>query len=147
MWDPEHFPGADHVPWQLLIRARFVYELDAVIASHVVHALGQVLPAKAVAEFAHLATRVVAASPHDKVGQESAFAALSAYADFDDWCGTKWPRWPFPWPGPRRFDDLVDPIAITTLAHAKEVVSAAGSPELQKGLDSALDELAGSLGR
>ena len=22
MWDPEHFPGADNVPWQLLIRAR-----------------------------------------------------------------------------------------------------------------------------
>ena len=81
------------------------------------------------------------------MGRETAFAALSAYADFDDWCGTTWPRWPFPWPGPRRFEELVDPIAITTIAHAKEFIAAAGSPEFQKGVVPALDELAGSFGR
>ena len=144
MWTPEDFPGADHVPWQLLIRARFVYELDAVVASHVVHALAQVLPAKAVAEFAHVATRAAASAPQEKVGQETAFAALSAYADFDDWCGTKWPRWPFPFPGPRHLDDVIDPLAVATLERARAFVAAAGSPELQKGLGAALDELAGS---
>ena len=35
MWDPEGFPGADTVPWPLLIRARYQFELDAVIAGGV----------------------------------------------------------------------------------------------------------------
>jgi hypothetical protein len=29
MWDVDRFPGAEHVPWQLLIRARYAHELDA----------------------------------------------------------------------------------------------------------------------
>jgi len=43
MWDPEHVPGVDHVPWQLLIRARFAHELDAVLASVVVERFGAVV--------------------------------------------------------------------------------------------------------
>ena len=42
MWDPENFPGADHVPWQLLIRARFAYEIDAALASVIVSRIGAV---------------------------------------------------------------------------------------------------------
>ena len=43
MWTQDDFPGADHVPWQLLIRARFVHEIDAVIASRVVTRLAPAL--------------------------------------------------------------------------------------------------------
>jgi hypothetical protein len=143
MWTPEDFPGADHVPWQLLIRARFVYQIDAIIASQVVRALAEVLPAKAAVELSHAAARVVADVPRDKAAPETTARALAAYDDFWDWCGTKWPRWPFP---PRRFEDFFDPFAIVTIEKAREFIGA-GSPELQKGLGAALDEVAGSLGR
>ncbi|MFT4284135.1 MAG: hypothetical protein QM598_04810 [Protaetiibacter sp.] len=144
MWTPDDFPGADHVPWQLLIRARFVFELDALVASRVTHALAAVLPAKASGQLGRLATHAVAGSPRDELGAETVVRALAAYADFDDWCGTKWPRWPFPFPGPRHLDDVIDPLAVATLERARAFVAAAGSPELQKGLGAALDEVAGS---
>lgn len=143
MWTPEDFPGADKVPWQLLIRARFVYQIDAVIASQVVRALAEVLPSKAAVELSHAAARAVASAPRDKAAPESGVRALAAFDDFWDWCGTKWPRWPFP---PRRFEELFDPIAFITIDKAREFL-AAGSPELQKGLGAALDELTGSFGR
>ncbi|MCS0500430.1 hypothetical protein [Protaetiibacter mangrovi] len=146
MWTPDDFPGADHVPWQLLIRARFVREIDAVVASQVVRALGAVIPAKAAVELSHAATRAVAAAPEERIGAEGSVRAMSAYADFDDWCGTRWPHWPFPVP-PRRIDELVDPIAVAVLGRARDFVAAAGSPELQKGLGSALEELSDTLGR
>lgn len=28
----------------------------------------------------------------------------------DDWCGTRWPRWPFPWPKPPRLAERPDSI-------------------------------------
>ncbi|QEO10587.1 hypothetical protein [Protaetiibacter larvae] len=146
MWDPEHFPGADNVPWQLLIRARFAFEIDAVIASQIVHALAEVLPTKAVVQLSRAATQAVAAGSRAKVAPETTLGALSAAADFDDWCGTTWPRWPFPWPGPRRFEDLVDPIAVLTIDQARTFLGAA-SPEFQKGFGAALDDIAGGFAR
>lgn len=144
MWDPEHFPGADHVPWQLLIRARFAFEIDAVIASHVVRALSGVLPAKEVAGLSRLATRIVAAGPRDEVTGEATVVALRGLAEFDEECGTKWPRWPFPWPGPwpgpRFEEDLVDPIAVVVLDAARDFIRA-GSPEFQKEFGASLDGL------
>ncbi|AYF98584.1 hypothetical protein [Protaetiibacter intestinalis] len=142
MWDPEHFPGADNVPWQLLIRARFTHQLDAVIASQVVRVLATVLPAKSAVALSHAATAAVASVPREKAGAEGTVRALSAYDDFWDWCGTKWPR-PFP---PRRFEDFSDPFVVLAIEKAREFVGA-GSPELQKGLGAALDEVAGGFAR
>lgn len=156
MWTPDDFPGADHVPWQLLIRARYVFELDAVIASRVVRALAEVLPATAAAELSRAATRALTAVPRTPVKAATTTRALTAFADFDDWCGTKWPRWPWPWPGPRWFDprelitdgrltvEFADPIAIATLGRARAFVDAAGSPEFSKEFGAALDQAAGS---
>lgn len=156
MWDIDNFPGADKVPWQLLIRARFAYEIDAVVASRVVHTLAGVLPRAAAVEFARAATRSVSAASREPVERETAARALIALADFDDWCGTVWPRWPWPWPpvpGPwpdprgidiERFGEILDPIVVIAFDRARELVDAVGSPELQKGFSAALDEASAS---
>jgi hypothetical protein len=140
MWDIDNFPGADHVPWQLLIRARLVREIDAVIASTVVRSVAQVASGKVT----HTVTRAAQAGL-DEGNREQAssgqrLAAFDAVLDFDDWCGTR-PR-PWPWPGPRpHFEDLSDPIAEVVLGQALELVQRAGSEQLQKSLGSALAEL------
>jgi|GEM_PF-844498 len=165
MWDIDHFPGADKVPWQLLIRARFAYEIDAVVASQVVNTLTAVLPRKAAVQFARNATLAVSGGSREPVEQDTSARALIAFADYDDWCGTMWPRWPrwpfpypfpfpfpFPWPGPypdpRELDEsfVLDPITVLTIDRARAFVEAAGSPEFQKGFGAALDELSATLG-
>jgi len=152
MWDPEHFPGADNVPWELLIRARFVRELDAIVASRITRALTEVLPAKTVARFAQTATQAVAAAPREELDGETTKRAFTAFVDFDDWCGTGRPKWPLPWPRPN-WDELlrevirhefVDPLAVATIDRAQLFLEGAGSPDLQKQLGAALDDLAGS---
>jgi hypothetical protein len=140
MWDIDNFPGADHVPWQLLIRARLVREIDAVIASTVVHSLAGVASSK----MTHAVTRAAQVGLDEgnleRATAEQRVAAFDAVLDFDDWCGTR-PR-PWPWPGPRpHFEDLSDPITEVVVAQALELVSRAGSEQLQKSLGSALSEL------
>jgi hypothetical protein len=145
MWDPENFPGADNVPWQLLIRARFAHEIDAVLASVVAARVGAVAPVQ-------VAARVVEAALHargadiEKVTAATKVRALSAAADFDDWwCGTPWPRhWP---PKPHGiFDDLGDPIAPLVIEQALAMVRAGGSEALQKTLGEVLAEAGGLRG-
>jgi hypothetical protein len=139
MWDIDHFPGADHVPWQLLIRARLVHELDAAVASTIV---GQV-SAVASTKVAHAVMRAAydggANGNREEASGEQRLAAFDAVLDFDDWCGTPWPH---RWPGPRpHLDDLSDPITEVVLGKALELVRRAGSEELQKTLGSTLAEL------
>jgi hypothetical protein len=139
MWDIDNFPGADHVPWQLLIRARLVREIDAVIASTVVRTLAEVASSKVT----HAATRAAQAAlgegNREQATPEQRVAAFDAVLDFDDWCGTPWPH---RWPGPRpHFEDLSDPIAEVVVGQALELVRRAGSEQLQKSLGSALAEL------
>jgi hypothetical protein len=144
MWDPEHFPGADHVPWQLLIRARYQFEVDAVVASVIVRNITALGTANIADEVAVAATKAVAASREangrkkvTKVG-----AAMSIVGEFDDWCGTRWPR-PWPWPGPGpRFEGL-DPLVIVLADRAIGVLDAVGSPQLQEGLKDTLGNIAG----
>lgn len=140
MWDPEHFPGADNVPWPLLIRARYQFELDAVVASTIVRnitALGSESLAKKVSL---AATKAVAAS-RESNGQDKANRSdslMSVLADFDDWCGTGWPRWP--WPRPKSFD--LDPLVIVLAHHAIGVLRELGSDQLQQGLGEVLNDIA-----
>ena len=145
MWDPENFPGADHVPWQLLIRARFAHELDAVLASVVVARVGAVSSVEITRKVAEVATQAITAD-REKATATSKMRALSAAADFDDWwCGTPWPRhWP---PKPHGvFDDLSDPIAELVIDQALTMVRAGGSEGLQKSLGEVLAEVGGLRG-
>ena len=140
MWDPDNFPGADNVPWQLLIRARYAHELHAVLASVVVARVGAVASVGITRQVAAVAQDAVTAD-REKVTAATKVRALSAAADFDDWwCGTPWPRrWP---PKPHGvFDDLSDPIAGLVIEQALTMVRAGGSEGLQKALGEVLVEV------
>ena len=145
MWDPDSFPGADEVPWQLLVRARYAYEIDALVESVVVHQLGRVASVKVVEEVAASAGDALAASPRDEVGSERRIAALGAVADFDELCP---PNWPFHWP-PRPhhgLDDLSDPVTTLVASRAVDLVRAAGSDALSKTLGETLLQVGGGVG-
>ena len=145
MWDPDNFPGADNVPWQLLIRARFAHEIDAILASVVVARVGAVASVDITRQVAAVAQGVIAAE-REKATAATKVRALSAAAEFDDWwCGTPWPRhWP---PKPHGvFDDFSDPIAGLVIEQALTMVRAGGSPALQKSLGDVLAEVGGLRG-
>jgi hypothetical protein len=140
MWDPDNFPGASNVPWQLLIRARLVHEIDAVLASTIVTHLGAVASTKTAHIVAIAAQEGVAGANREAAAPEQRVAAFDAALEWDDWCGTPWPhRWP---PRPRGFDDLSDPVTELVIVKALELVRRGGSEELQKTLGSALADLA-----
>jgi hypothetical protein len=134
MWTAEDFPGADNVPWQLLIRARYAHELDAVVASVVLSRLEHVVSDKVLGRLAGAAQ--VRAGETEKVHAETVLTVLRATDDFDDWCGTAWRRPPFP--RPRWRGELDDPIAGLVLDRALELVTTAGSPALQETLGAEL---------
>jgi hypothetical protein len=144
MWDPDNFPGADNVPWQLLIRARFVHELDAVLASVVVSRIGALASYDVTRRVADVAAGAISAE-RVKVTANGKLRAITAAWEFDDWCGTSWPR---PWP-PRKhpsFDDLGDPLSGLVIEQALEMVRAGGSEGLQKSLGDVLAEVGGLRG-
>jgi hypothetical protein len=144
MWDIDNFPGAGNVPWQLLIRARQVREIDAVLASVIVKQVGLVASSKVTQAVATAAQESIAGGNREMASPEQRVAAFDAALDFDEWpCGTPWPRhWPFPWPGLRpHVEELSDPMAEVVLSQALELVRKAGSEELQKNLGSRLAEL------
>ena len=62
MWDPEHFPGADNVPWPLLIRARYQFEVDAIVASVIVRNVAALGTAAIAEEIGLAAAKAVAVS-------------------------------------------------------------------------------------
>jgi hypothetical protein len=138
MWDIDHFPGADHVPWQLLIRARLVDEIDAVLASAIVRQVGAVASHEVAHAVARAAGEALAGANREPATAKQRLAAFDAALEFDDWCGTPWPHWHGPRP---RYDDLTDPIAEVVLGKALDLVRQGGSEDLQKTLGSALAEL------
>lgn len=152
MWTQEDFPGADKVPWQLLIRARFVKELDALVATTIVNKVAQVASAKVVAQVATAAAEAMRAAPADKLSRTARSEALTAMADFIDICPPWWP-WPWPWPGPRPpwwfrdqenpFEQVGTPYEGLVLEGALDLLGRAGSPQLQEQLGGTIRELGG----
>jgi hypothetical protein len=147
MWDPEHFPGADNVPWPLLIRARFQFEVDAVVASTLVRNVARLVPDAVGREFAAVAVKAVASSREvngrKKISTRS--ATMGAMMELDDWCGTRWPRWP----GPRPKDDnpIPDPLVIGLADRGLAVLDSLGGGPLQEQLSGALQGIAaGNIG-
>lgn len=138
MWTIDDFPGANNVPWQLLIRARYVHEIDAVVASLVFNQVAAVASTEIAAHVAEAGRRTVHTS--DRATAEQKLTAMSAIMDWDGpVCGTRYPGWWHHGPGPR-FEGLSDPIAGVAFARAAELVNRAGSEELQKSLGSVLTE-------
>ena len=139
MWDPDNFPGADNVPWQLLIKARYAHEIDAIIASIVVRSVIAVADAETARTVATAAKEGVAAAAREKATAEQVVGALRAVADWDgELCPPYWPHRPFPWPPKRGFEDLADPVTDVIVSRAFDLVSQAGSVKLQESLGGAL---------
>jgi hypothetical protein len=131
MWTPDDFPGAGNVPWQLLIRARLVDEIDAALASTIVRAVAQVASREQVVELARAAHAGFA--PREKATAEQRISAVDAAAEFDDWCGNG-----LHWPRPHGLEELGDPAAVVVFAAARQLVQAGASANLQKTMGPVL---------
>jgi hypothetical protein len=127
-----------HIPWQLLIRARTVSEVDAVIASVVLGRLAEVASVETVRRVAEAAqsARVDSSEP---ATPEQRLSALSAVADFDDWYCGNGPRRPWPHRGDV-LDTISDPVVSIVADGARELVKV-GSPSLQKTVGEALGSI------
>ena len=134
MWSSDDFPGASHVPWQLLIRARLQDEVDAALASAIVRAVADVGSQAQVVEVARAAHAGLATRPAgEPASAEQRIAAIDAAAEFDDFCGTPYPHSPIP----HHLQEFGDPAVVGVLAAARQLVKA-GSENLQKSLGQAL---------
>ena len=144
MLDVDHFRGPNPVPWRQLIRARYVREIDAALASTVVRTVGSMASVGAAKALAVAAEKALADERPVEVSAQHRVNALNAMLEWDGWCGTPWPHhWGWP---PRRhdgFDDLSDPLTSVFADRALQLVKAAGSEALQKTLGGALTEMAG----
>ncbi|MEO7586438.1 MAG: hypothetical protein ABIS84_00260 [Arachnia sp.] len=142
MWSPDEFPGADNVPWQLLIRARYVDEIDAIVAHTVVSSLAPLMAKQRARNLAATMTKVAAVDGGKRVelAADQRIAALSAFADWDgEICPVGWP-WPWPWPPrPRWLRDFDDPAISLALDGVSKLVKGAGS----QGLAAAVEEAIG----
>jgi hypothetical protein len=139
MWSQEDYP-VGNIPWQLLIRARYVHEVDAVLGSVIVQTIRNVASHEVAVAVSRAATAAVVGRNDDKVDAEHAVSAMSALADFEDWCGTPGPHWRGP--RPHGFDGVDDPISSVVLSRAADLVGIAGSEALQKSLGGVLGGLA-----
>lgn len=168
MWTVDDFPGADNVPWPLLIRARLVRDLDAFVATTVVHQVAQVASREVTTRIAEAAAEGMRAAPAEKVNRTARVDALDAVAAFIDICPPwpwPWPRpprppWPWPWPGPGNYPPgpypwfegqehpwakIGSPYQGAVLAGALDLVTRVGSQQLQEQLGGALKEQLGQL--
>lgn len=128
--------------WQLIIRARYEFELDAMVATLVARSMAEVAPREIAAK---VTATAFAAVQHEEVRTPapptSRLAALDLVADWD---GDLCPR--IPWPRPHHDDveELGDPMFSVVLARSIALVSRAGSEQLRGALGGMLGELAGS---
>jgi hypothetical protein len=131
MWSQDDFPGAEHVPWQLLIRARYAYEIDALVASTIVNSVALFGSREQSLAVAAAASDYVQRSKAagEPATNEQKVGFLSTVADWDGpWCGNN-PPWPWPFHGPRRDwqEEVGDPLIAVVFARAADLVNAAGS--------------------
>jgi len=125
------------VPWQLLIRARTVGEVDAVIASVVLNRIVEVGSTHVVQTVARAAADGLGGNDEPATAEQK-LGALSAVADFDEWyCGNG----PRPYPHRGVLAEVSDPVAVLVTQGARQLVEA-GSPGLQKTLGEALGQIA-----
>jgi hypothetical protein len=127
-----------HVPWQLLIRARTLGELDAVISSVVLGRLSEVGSVETIRRVAEAAEGARSAATEPATAEQK-LSALSAVADFDDWYCGNGPRRPWPHRGDV-LDTVSDPVISIVADGARQLVKA-GSPALQKTVGEALQQV------
>jgi hypothetical protein len=142
------WPDAQGIPWQELIRIRYLHQVDVLVLAAAQRAVAARLPAGFGREFARQATGIAAAlgSGHrdpQKLPVERLGAVVGTLADFDgDWCGTPWPH--HPWP--HQVDGPVEEWREGGLAEVVLAIDAAtrlaaeiGTVELQRELGTVMD--------
>lgn len=138
MWSSEDFPGAEHVAWPYLIRARYQFEVDAVIASMVARAAVVVAPRGVGAQIAKAAVEATKlGGGREEAAAESRIAMLNLVADWD---GDLCPK-PRPWPHLDELTEIGDPSIVIVIERSLAMLGAAGSEQLQKVLGSALEQV------
>ena len=136
MWSQDDFPGVGAVPWQLIIRARYVDEIDAIVAHTVVRTLGPLLSRDRARELAGVAAKATAVDGSQRVelSTDQRMAALTAFDDWDDGICPRW--WPFPWPPrPHGLEDFDDPAILIAVNAGRALVSSAASEQLGRALE------------
>lgn len=102
------------MPWQLLIQARYRYQIDAHIASTVISTVGRLAPQGVAAKLSDAAAGAVRRGVSDRkeVGDERRITFLDAVASWEEGdIGPPWWRFPFPVPPrPRWADEVGDPV-------------------------------------
>jgi hypothetical protein len=132
MWDVDTFPGAGHVPWQLLIRARQIDEIDAVLATAIVGAVAQFGSREQVAQVARAAAKLEGPRDAGKPATaEQRTAAIDAAADFDDYCGNGLGHFG---PRPHYLEEFGSAAIVSVLAAARRLIEAGGSQQLRGAL-------------
>lgn len=140
MWTSENFPGADKVPWQLLIRARYVDEIDAIVAHTVVQSLTPLLAKERARNLAEGAASAVKGngSKRVEVTPDRRQSAMHAFVEWDGEICPRWWPWPWPWPPGTRFDSFDDPALRLAVGPVHALVRGAGSDELGQVLEGAI---------
>lgn len=140
MWSQEDYPTGS-IPFQLLIRARYLHEVDAVLGSVIVQTLRGVASREVTVAVSRAANATVFGRQDEKADAEHTLSAMRALADFDDWCGNGWHYGRGP--HPHGLEGVDDPIASIVLSRAADLVRIAGSEALQTSLGRLLGEHAG----
>jgi hypothetical protein len=166
--DEGGWPDVNGLPWEEIIRIRYEYEIDVLVATAVQRAVTPGLAREAAVSFAHATTaaaaRVVRAGRTQgrHAGAEQVLGLARALDEFDDWRGAV-PRRrpskgrrllvadpdPSPWvvadPDPNPWRNVGWAGAAAVIAAADRLISNVGSTELRQDLSAALDVALGSL--
>ena len=139
------------MPWQELIRIRYVYEVDVLIAGAVQRAVARALPEGIARQFARSVTAISAGVVQDgraalqELDVERLGHIMRAFDDFVGWCGTppgprphRWQGFGGPDPSPWKESGLAE--VSLFVAAAADLVGAVGSKQLQGGLGIVLEE-------
>lgn len=150
MFDDDGWPDVQGVPWQLLIRIRYTYQVDVLVAAVTQRAVAPRLPEQLGLAFARVVTSIAARTVTVGRVEQREFTSgqlaglARALSDFDEWCGTPWPHHgPEPETHPWREGGLAEVAVIIDAAN--RLVQQVGSSDLRRSLGPALDDVLGAL--
>jgi hypothetical protein len=150
MADDGDRPDGGTLPWRLLIRLRYIYQVDVLVAAAAQRAIVPVLPEHLGGTFARTVTAIAARAvsvgrtEQRELADDRVVGIARALDDFDTWCG----RWrdepdaesePNPWRESGRAE-----VAVIVDA-ALRLVMEVGSPDLRRTLGVALEDTLAAL--
>lgn len=151
-------PDQDYqnAPYRLLIRARSQAQFEQAVLAIVNRIAATAVSVRVAEKLAPAMTNTVAgvilrkSSAVQALPASSVMTALHALSDYDDWCGTPWPRpWPWPWPWPEKpqpdpWRDLgyLDMIGLKTINSLARLITTEVGKKLVESSQSLMEDLA-----